>query len=95
MSTRSEIAVQQDDGKWMQSYIHFDGYPEHMVAALEPITDRDTVVDIITQGDIVSIENGQVDFYKSKSCSFYNLEQPEQHQEFLYVFEDGAWTVWQ
>lgn len=31
MSTRSVVAIETEEGHWKGRYVHFDGYPEHMV----------------------------------------------------------------
>ena len=35
MSTRSQIFIQNDDCSWTGIYCHYDGYPAHMLPALE------------------------------------------------------------
>ena len=34
MSTRAQIAIQIDPEEWAHVYVHFDGYPAHMLPAL-------------------------------------------------------------
>ena len=34
MSTRAEIAIQPGPEEWAHVYVHYDGYPEHMLPAL-------------------------------------------------------------
>ena len=41
MSTRAQIAIQIGPEEWAHTYVHFDGYPEHMLPALAPWTPED------------------------------------------------------
>ena len=34
MSTRAQIAIQTGPEEWAHVYVHFDGYPAHMLPAL-------------------------------------------------------------
>ena len=34
MSTRAQIAIQIGPEEWAHVYVHFDGYPAHMLPAL-------------------------------------------------------------
>ena len=34
MSTRAQIAIQISPDEWAHVYVHFDGYPAHMLPAL-------------------------------------------------------------
>jgi len=41
MSTRAQIAIQIGTEEWAHVYVHFDGYPAHMLPALarwKPVT---------------------------------------------------------
>lgn len=49
MSTRSVVAIPQGDG-WKGRYVHFDGYPDHMLPTLLSLIDRkgvDRVIDVL------------------------------------------------
>jgi hypothetical protein len=41
MSTRAQIAIQIGHEEWAHTYVHFDGYPEHMLPALAAWTPKD------------------------------------------------------
>lgn len=41
MSTRAQIAIQIGPNQWAQIYVHYDGYPSHMLPALAPWTPED------------------------------------------------------
>jgi hypothetical protein len=34
MSTRAQIAIQTGPAEWVPIYVHYDGYPSHMLPAL-------------------------------------------------------------
>ena len=36
MSTRAQIAIQIGPEEWAHTYVHYDGYPSHMLPALAP-----------------------------------------------------------
>lgn len=38
MATRALIAIPAPTGDWIHVYCHYDGYPEHMLPALEHYT---------------------------------------------------------
>ena len=48
MSTHSAIGVKHTDGKITGCYVHFDGYPRHMVPALEDYVSKFTTTGLIT-----------------------------------------------
>jgi hypothetical protein len=41
MSTRAQIAIQIGPEEWAHIYVHYDGYPSHMLPALAPWTPED------------------------------------------------------
>ena len=41
MSTRAQIAIQLGPNEWAHTYVHYDGYPSHMLPALAPWTPED------------------------------------------------------
>ena len=41
MSTRAQIAIQIGPEEWAHTYVHFDGYPSHMLPALAAWTPED------------------------------------------------------
>jgi len=44
MSTRAQIAIQTGPEEWAHVYVHFDGYPAHMLPALARWKPEDTFV---------------------------------------------------
>jgi len=57
MSTRSTVGIKSGNG-FMAIYIHYDGYPEHMLANLP--NNMSDISDMISQGDGSVIEDGVV-----------------------------------
>lgn len=58
MSTRSALFVQTDDGSWLEHYCHYDGYPRHMLPALNAAC----VEDILAAKEIRAVdETGSVE----------------------------------
>jgi hypothetical protein len=62
MATRAALFTQNDDGSWMQTYSHYDGYPEHMTDALakadpDAIRAAREVRRILHTGEVDAFEN--------------------------------------
>jgi len=57
MSTRSTVGIKSGD-KFIAIYIHYDGYPEHMLKNLP--TNMSDITDMIYQGDGSFLEDGVV-----------------------------------
>ena len=76
MSTRSRIAMQNEDGSIKSIYCHFDGYPDGVGATLkEHYTDPKKVEELINLGDISSLGT----FYDKKLAekSWNEMDKPE------------------
>lgn len=53
MSTRSRIAIEEDDGSIRSIYCHFDGYPEGVGAILKKhYTDPQKIEELLELGDL-------------------------------------------
>ena len=91
MSTRSNVAVKDGD-KWIQSYVHYDGYPEHMMSALSNINSKDAAINLVKGGDIRYIgPDGEVEYFPPSKNTFEVVSAPELQQDYLYWFEEGMW----
>jgi hypothetical protein len=44
MSTRAQIAIQIGPEEWAHVYVHFDGYPAHMLPALSGWKPEDIII---------------------------------------------------
>ncbi len=58
MSTRSTVGMKTEDGKFLAIYVHYDGYPEHMLENLPE--NKEDALDMIMNGDGSSIDQGEV-----------------------------------
>ena len=48
MGTRAQLGVQYPDSSISGCYIHYDGYPDHMVPALKNYVQRYTMTGLVT-----------------------------------------------
>ena len=88
MSTRAQIAVQTGPEKWAHIYVHFDGYPDHMLPALKPWQPAD----ILAARELRSVTAEQLDAYDPPRPP--QIEPvPTRAFEYLYGWRDGAWAV--
>jgi hypothetical protein len=72
MSTRSNIAVQNEDGTISMIYCHFDGYPSNNGSILqEDYQDVEKIKKLIALGDMSSLG------VNSGSCTFYSRDRGE------------------
>ncbi len=88
MSTRVQIAIQTGPEEWAHVYVHFDGYPEHMLPALahwQP-------ADILAARELRSVSAERLEAYDPPRAP--QIEPvPTRAFEYLYLWQDGAWTV--
>jgi hypothetical protein len=59
MSTRAQIAIQIGPEEWAHVYVHFDGYPAHMLPALA----RWKPEDILTAREIRQVTREALDCF--------------------------------
>ena len=87
MSTRAQIAIQTGPEEWAHVYIHFDGYPSHMLPALAHWTPGD----ILAASEIRQVRADQLDCFDPPhppkmlpcpTCQFCHL----------YVWQGEAWA---
>lgn len=84
-----------DNGNVLQIYCHWDGYPEGVGQdLLNDFNSYDAALKLILEGDhstpyeaYASLEDDWV-----SNCP-EQREKPKCHEEFLYVFKDGAWKM--
>lgn len=89
MSTRAQIAIQIGPEAWAHTYVHFDGYPAHMLPALAAWTPED----ILAAREIRQVTPEKLDcFEPSRALVIY----PEPRRDFChtYVFAQGGWSEW-
>lgn len=108
MSTRSRIAVANDDGTYTSIYCHFDGYPAGVGATLlNHWNSEGAARELLSLGDVSTLEaslddtvaysrdRGETDVDACVSQSIEELRSLTQDcgGEYLYVFEDDKWFV--
>ena len=101
MSTRATIAVRRDDGSFVATYLHFDGYPEHagklLMANYQNTEQAET---LIAGGDIRCLDTkmGEPEYFEDGRPPVELKTQSDlldfvrdcgaQH---VYLFANGAW----
>ena len=87
MSTRAQIAIEVEPGKWAHVYTHFDGYPSHMLPALASWTPAD----ILAAKEIRQIRADKIEAFETPRDPRV-LPRPTCQFCHLYVWQDGAWV---
>jgi len=59
MSTRAQIAIQIGPEEWAHTYVHYDGYPSHMLPALAPWAPED----ILAAKEIRQVRAGEIEAF--------------------------------
>lgn len=90
MSTRAQIAIQTGPEEWAHVYVHYDGYPEHMLAALHTWTPED----ILAAREIRQVSREALDCFDPPRAPEV-LPRPTCAFGYLYVWHDGAWQAWE
>jgi hypothetical protein len=89
MSTRAQIAIQIGPKEWAHIYVHFDGYPEHMLPALAHWTPED----ILAAREIRQVRADALDCFDAPRAP---IVYPEPRCDFChtYVFTQSGWIEW-
>ena len=87
MSTRAQIAIEIGPGEWAQIYVHYDGYPSHMLPALE----RWKPEDILAAIEIRQVRADEIEAFESPRDPPI-LPHPTRQFCHLYGWQDGAWA---
>ena len=90
MATRSNIAMQQEDGTFRQIYCHWDGYPSNNGnILLSHYQNTDKVKQLLDGGNLSSLEDeiAKSKFYAEPAIV---LSKPTCQQEWLYVWMKDA-----
>ena len=90
MSTRAQIAIQTGPEEWAHVYVHYDGYPEHILAALHTWTTED----ILAAREIRQVTREALDCFDPPLAPEV-LPRPTCAFGYLYVWHDGAWQAWE
>ena len=89
MSTRAQIAIQTGPEEWAHVYVHYDGYPEHMLPALAAWAPED----ILAAREIRQVSAEALDCFNPPRLPRI-LSRPTCELSHLYVWRDGAWAEW-
>ena len=89
MSTRAQIAIQTGPEEWAHVYVHYDGYPEHMLPALAAWAPED----ILAAREIRQVSAEALDCFNPPRPPRF-LSRPTCVLSHLYVWRDGAWAEW-
>ena len=87
MSTRAQIAIQTGPEEWAHVYIHYDGYPGHMLPALA----RWTPEDILAAREIRQVRADEIEGFEHPRDPIL-LSRPTCQFCHLYIWQDGAWA---
>lgn len=87
MSTRPQIAIQRGPEEWAHVYVHFDGYPSHMLAALS----RWTPKDILAAREIRQVCANKLDCFGPPRAPRI-LPLPTCELCHLYIWKDAGWV---
>ena len=87
MSTRAQIAIETGPEAWAHVYVHFDGYPEHMLPALANWTPED----ILAAREIRQVRADALDCFDPPRDPRI-LPRPTRELCHLYVWHAGRWV---
>ena len=89
MSTRAQITIQIGPEEWAHTYVHLDGYPEHMLPALAAWTSED----ILAAREIRQVTAEALDCFDPPRGP---IVYPEPRCDFChtYVFTPNGWSEW-
>jgi len=87
MSTRAQIAIQTGPEEWAHIYVHYDGYPTHMLPALS----RWTPEDILAASEIRQVRADELDCFDPPHLPKM-LPRPTREFCHLYVWQNEAWV---
>ena len=88
MSTRAQIAIQTGPEEWAHVYVHYDGYPSHMLPALA----RWTPEDILAEKEIRQVRADAIDCFDPPRDP-HILPRPTQEFAHLYMWIGCQWMT--
>jgi len=86
MSTRAQIAIEIGPEEWAQIYVHYDGYPSHMLPALAPWTPAD----ILAAREIRQVRASEIEAFERPRDPVI-LPRPTCQFCHLYLWQEGTW----
>jgi hypothetical protein len=87
MSTRAQIAIQTGPEAWVHVYVHYDGYPSHMLPALA----RWRPEDILAAREIRQVRMDEIDSFEPPRDPTI-LPRPTRELSHLYVWLGDVWV---
>lgn len=106
MSTRSVIAIKNEDNTFDAIYCHFDGYPEGVGKTLKDhYNSKELARALINKGGLSTLDKDlessvfytsrgeQLKKYHEDSFEALNKLCGDLWGEYLYVFQDGKWDT--
>ena len=87
MSTRAQIAIQIGPDEWAHTYVHYDGYPSHMLPALAPWTPED----ILAAREIRQVRAAEIEAFDNPRDPTI-LPRPTRQFCHLYLWLAGEWV---
>jgi hypothetical protein len=87
MSTRAQIAIQIGPEEWAHTYVHYDGYPSHMLPALAPWAPED----ILAAKEIRQVRAGEIEAFDTPRDPIL-LPRPTRQFCHLYLWLGGMWV---
>jgi len=88
MGIRAQIAIQTGPDEWAHIYVHFDGYPAHMLPALA----RWKPEDILAAIEIRQVTPDALDCFNPPRNPRI-LPRPTREFAHLYVWISGQWVT--
>lgn len=102
MSTRAVIALQLPDETVVATYLHFDGYPDHVMPILEGgYLDPDEALELIEGGELrsISLRPAQTEYFETsrptevlRSADDLPRLARNLNAEHIYYYGDERWT---
>jgi len=86
MSTRAQIAIQIGPDEWAHVYVHFDGYPDHMLPALAGWKPED----ILAAREIRQVKPDELDCFDPPNAPRI-LPRPTREFAHLYMWIGCQW----
>ena len=87
MSTRAQIAIETGPEEWVHIYVHYDGYPAHMLPALAAWAPED----ILAAREIRQVRADKLDSFAPPRAPRI-LRRPTCEFSHLYIWQDGGWV---
>lgn len=87
MSTHAQIAIQTGPQEWAHVYVHYDGYPSHMLPALEAWTPEE----ILAAQEIRFLDREHLDAFEPPRAPRVHAK-PMREMSHLYGWRGGRWV---